>query len=192
MFDLANSRDFYAMLVHDFDDYMNEQHSARRAFHCIISSYHLYEWVWGDWLKGDYAVQKALGIRDRESFSAWICRVCIWFIFVRDLANGSKHFSAGKQGLETMRVAALPFALDQPNAGLDMGAWDGPIRYVQSAAPIGPHGEGYLLIDLGEVAGEMRYLPASQLIEVVVRFWRDFFRLYRPSADLPVSKHHVD
>jgi hypothetical protein len=33
---------------------------------------------------------------------------------------------------------------------------------------------------------------AEDLIEVVVRFWRDFFRLYRPSTALPVSRHHID
>ena len=63
MFDLTNSRDFYAILVEDFDDFMAEPHSARRAVHCAITAYHLHEWVWGDWLKHDYDVWKALGIR---------------------------------------------------------------------------------------------------------------------------------
>ena len=75
MFDLVTSDDFYAMLVQDFDEYMAEQHSARRAFHCVISAYQLYEWVWGDWLKTDYTVQKTLGVRDKDSFAEWICRV---------------------------------------------------------------------------------------------------------------------
>ena len=35
-------------------------------------------------------------------------------------------------------------------------------------------------------------MPAGFLLEVVVRFWRDFFRTYRPDLDLPASRHHVD
>ncbi len=43
------------------------------------------------------------------------------------------------------------------------------------------HGKGYLLIDLGEGAGEHHWLPAAHLLEVVVRFRRNFFK--RPSAE---------
>jgi glucoamylase len=56
---------------------------------------------------------------------------------------------------------------------------------------------GYHLVwprDLAETAGGLiaagMRIPA--LIEVVVRFWRNFFRMYQPSATLPISKHHVD
>jgi len=53
-------------------------------------------------------------------------------------------------------------------------------------------GKGYLLIDLGEEAAEHRWLYTVDLIEVVVRFWRDFFRLYLSIPELPASRHHVD
>ena len=66
-FEIANSCDLYAMLVADFDDYMAEPASARRALHCAITAFHLYEWVWGDWLKTDFTAWNRLGIRDRES-----------------------------------------------------------------------------------------------------------------------------
>ena len=46
MFDLVTAHDFYAMLVEDFDDFMAEPHSARRAVHCAITAYHLLDWVW--------------------------------------------------------------------------------------------------------------------------------------------------
>ena len=73
-----------------------------------------------------------------------------------------------------------------------MSAWDGPIRYVKGSLPVGQNGEGYLVLDLGEAAGDARWLPAVTVIEVVVRFWRDFFRKFRPSENLPESKYHVD
>jgi len=63
---------------------------------------------------------------------------------------------------------------------------------VQGSIPVGKDGKGYLLIDLGEDAGEHRWLYTANLLEVVVRFWRDFFRLYLPLPELPISKHHVD
>ncbi|MBY0318302.1 MAG: hypothetical protein K2X72_06220 [Reyranella sp.] len=169
MFDITTSRDFYAKLVADFDDFMAQPDSARHALNCAISAYHLYEWVWGDWLKTDYETQKLLGIRDRDSFAAWVRRACVWFVGVQDLANGTKHFIRD-QGFETMRVSG----------------------YGQGPYGIGPYGKGYLVIDYGEDAGEHRWMPAAHLLEVVVRFWRDFFKKYRPGEDIPVSAHHVD
>src|ERR1700685_962214 len=92
MFDIATSHDFYAVLVQDFDDFMDNQSSSRHALHCAITAYHLHEWVWGDWLKTDFDTWKALGIRDKESFLAWIDHACPWFPVIQSLANGTKHF----------------------------------------------------------------------------------------------------
>jgi len=49
-----------------------------------------------------------------------------------------------------------------------------------------------LLIDFGEDEGVHRWMPAAHLLEIVVRLWRDFFRLYCPIPPGPASKHHVD
>lgn len=191
MFDIVTSRDFYAMVVEDFDAFMDEPHSVRCALHCAISAYHLREWVWRDWLDADVTVKAALGIKTEAEFNGWINRVCPWFPVVRDLTNGTKHCKRD-QGFETYRVTATPFALDQLTAGLDEGAWDEPVRYVSGSLPVGPYGKGYLLIDYGESAAEHRWQPAAYLLEIVVRFWRDFFRKYRAAPDLPASRHHVD
>jgi len=171
MFDIQTARDFYALLVQDFDEFVEEPHSARRAMHCAISAYHLHEWVWGDWLSKYQAARDALGLtgRKKDQFLQWIDQHCVWFVFVQDLANGTKHFS---------REAALETLLVQ--------------GYGEGGFGMGPFGKGYLVIDLGEDAAEQRWLPAAHLLEVVVRFWRDFFRKYLPSDNQPVSPHHVD
>jgi hypothetical protein len=143
MFDIRTSRDFYAMLVEDFDDYVAEPHSTRRALHCAITAYHLHEWVWGDWLKKDLAIQKELGINSKKAFEDWVGGACAWFPDIRDLVNGTKHFSSG-QGFETMRVAAAPFAFDQLEAGLDQGAFDGPIPFLDSDQTSGGGAKGCL------------------------------------------------
>jgi hypothetical protein len=78
MFDITTSRDFLEKLEADFDDFMKEPHSARLALNCAITAYHLHEWVWGDWLKRNYEIQKSLGIEGKTnkqrkaSFLAWI------------------------------------------------------------------------------------------------------------------------
>jgi hypothetical protein len=53
MFDIITHRDSHAKLKADFDDFANEEDSARLALNCAITAYHLHEWVWGDWLKTD-------------------------------------------------------------------------------------------------------------------------------------------
>lgn len=171
MFNIQTATDFYSMLVEDFDDFVAEPHSARRAMHCAITAYHLHEWVWGDWLSKDKASREAMGIsgRDRELFLRWIDRHCVWFRIVQDLANGTKHF-ARDTGFLAVRV----------------------VGFGEGGFGVGPYGKGYLVIDWGEAAGDQRWQPAAHLLEVVVRFWRDFFLKYLPSPDLPVSAHHVD
>ena len=193
MFDITTCNDLYAMLVEDFDEYMTETHSARRALHCAITAYHLREWVWNDWLMHDLAAQSAIGIRDEKSFNGWVNRSSVWFQILRDLANGAKHFTTAtnRYTFETVRVLPVPSTFDQVTPGLDGRAWDGPVRYVRGSLPVGLQGKGCLLLDLGGDAGEHhRWLPAADLLEVVVRFWRDFFKKFRPTANLTHSKHH--
>ncbi len=212
MFDITTPEDFYTMLVEDFDEFMAAPHSTRRALHCALLAHHLHEWVWGGWLKQDDDLRNKLNIRDFNGFVRWIDRGCVWFQFLREIVNGTKHFRPAK-GFETARVVAAPFSLDQPTAGFDQGAWNGPIRYVTGELPVGFDGKGYLVLDLGDPTPsnslesrdwsrevedepdvvpvpEMRFLPAAYLLEVIVRFWRDFFSIYRPSSTVPVSKHH--
>jgi hypothetical protein len=54
-FDIVNVHDFYRILGENFDEYMDNPLSSRLALNCVITAYHLHEWVWGDWLKSDYS-----------------------------------------------------------------------------------------------------------------------------------------
>jgi len=191
MFDVVTARDFYAMLIEDFDDFMEEPHSARRALHCAISAYHLHEWIWSDWLKNDVNTRQKLGIKkNKDDFVAWLLRANVWFFYVQAIANGTKHFGRSEE-FGTIKVSAPPLAFDQLTAGFDQGAWDGPVRYGSGSLPVGPKGKGYLILDLGKDAGEHRWLPMAHLLEVVVRFWRDFFRFYGPTENVLASRHHA-
>src|SRR6516164_927661 len=125
MFDITTSRDFLGKLKADFEDFTREPHSARLALNCAITAYHLHEWVWGDWLQGDYSIWRELGIRDLETFRDWINGACPWFETVRELSGGAKHF-ASTDTFKTERLGAPPFMLDALGAGWDEGAWGGP------------------------------------------------------------------
>jgi hypothetical protein len=87
----------------DYADFKSQPSSARRALNCIITAYHLHEWVWGDWLKADYATWKKLGIRDRNSFQAWLDSSWPGFGVLKDLTNGAKHIR--KTYVDTERIA---------------------------------------------------------------------------------------
>ncbi|HKN10431.1 MAG TPA: hypothetical protein VJ376_13240 [Pseudomonadota bacterium] len=155
MFDIITSRDFLAKLEADFADYAKEPGSGRLALNCAMTAYHMHEWVWGDWLKKDYGVWKALGIRDVETFLAWIDKACPWFWWVQNLTNGTKHFSRDLP-FKPLRVSLLPSARNLPNAGADDSHWDGPMPYLTA-------GPDVLLIDNGPGAGEVhdRYMPVA-------------------------------
>lgn len=178
MFDIITAGDFLEKLEADFDDFMKEPHSARHALNCAITAYHLHEWVWGDWLKTDYATWRTLGIRDKDSFLAWIDKACVWFKTIQDLANGAKHFGSF-ENFKAERVGAPPFMLDELGAGCDEGAWDGPAPFIAES-----QGASCLLIDYVESTGTYKLRTAAALLDVVVRFWREFFSRYHPDPEV--------
>jgi hypothetical protein len=192
MFDVITARDFYIMVIEDFDDFMEEPHSARRALHCAISAYHLHEWVWSDWLKNDAAVRKRLGIKkSKDDFVAWLLGSSAWFHYVQAMANGTKHLGR-THDFATIKVMP-PASFDQLDADREYGAWNGPVQYVSGSLPVGPKGKGYLILDLGEdIAPQSRWMPVAHILEAVLRFWRDFFRYYRLDENVPASRHHLD
>jgi hypothetical protein len=193
IFDIQTHLEFYDMLVDDFDDLMGEQHSARRAFHCILEAYHLREWVWHDLIENSQTIKDALKITNQNDFNALVNRQCIWFCYLRALTNGSKHFEVREIGFEVYRVAAAPFALDVLGAGFDEGTWDGPVRYVSGSLPVGQDNKGVLMFDFGEGAGDqLRYLPVLNIVEAVVRFWRDTLRNLHPGVLIKSSTHHCE
>jgi hypothetical protein len=172
LFNIVTAKDFYSLVVRDYDDYVSDMASARKAIHCAITAYHLHDWVWAEICKRN-GLLKTLGIKKRkkDQFVKWIIATCPWFHAVQLLANGSKHFHfEGDDKITTLLVG---------------GFGKGPYGK-------GPYGRSYLLVDFGEGAKEHRWQSALTLFEVVVRFWRDFFRAYLPYRGLPESKHHLD
>jgi hypothetical protein len=165
MFDITNSRDFYQKLLEDFDDFMGQQDSARHAMNCAITAHHMADWVWGDFLKNGAALKTKLGIKSKDDFMRWIDTQTIWYGLLQGLSNGSKHFIR-EQAKGTMKVE-----------GWGMGGYGG-----------GPFGSSYLAIGVNAGAEVWQSMPLSMLIEVVIRFWRDFLRTYGPYDPLPAGR----
>jgi hypothetical protein len=169
VFYIKNSRDFYEKLLQEFDDFQQDQLSARHAINCAITAHHMHEWVWGDWLKTDHAVWKKLGIRDKDSFVAWLEGVCPGFNTVQDIANGSKHFD--RTAMQKTRATG---AFD--SAAFDHDAFD----------------TARLEVQMDDGRGGSTHILAEVLFNNLIIFWRDFLRDHGPYADLPAPQAHIN
>jgi chromosome segregation ATPase len=92
-----------------------------------------------------------------------------------------------QQGLE---IKAKDFAVERSElnrALADTKSFGDKRRYQRDQ--LGSQG----LLESNERAddGLTRWIPAAHLIDVVIRFWRDFFKRFRPTVALVHSEHHV-
>ena len=53
-----------------------------------------------------------LKITNEAEFNGLVNRTFPWFLHLRELTNGSKHFEAREHGFEAYRVAAAPASFD--------------------------------------------------------------------------------
>lgn len=163
MFDITNAGNFYQKLLDDFDDYIEHPDSARHAINCAITAHHMADWVWGDFIKADAVLRTKYSFKKKEDFMIWIDSRTIWYGVIQSISNGSKHFIR-ENAKGTHKVE-----------GWGMGGYGE-----------GPYGMSYLAIEVS--SSDPKNLAMSSLLEVVVRFWRDFLKLYGPYHPLPRSK----
>jgi hypothetical protein len=92
MFSIDTPTDFLNKVKRDRDALDQDISDAGLALNCVLSSYHLHEWVWARWLKGKapYKIGATI-IRNKGDFTAWLDSNCPHFALLQDLANGSKH-----------------------------------------------------------------------------------------------------
>jgi len=152
MFGITSASRYFEKVRADYARVEADGADPDAALNCILSLYHLHEWVWASWLKQRPAALLRLGIRkDIRSFKAWLDANCPHFDLVQELANGTKH--------------CRPAHSTKHIKGYGRGPWG-----------VGPFGAPYLLIDLGEEnAPASRYLVASTVLRAVVGFWISFF-----------------
>lgn len=155
MFGITSAYRFFEKARADYANVQADIANPDAAMNCILSLYHLHEWVWARWLKPRPDVQTRLGIRrDKSDFIAWLDANCPQFGLLQELANGTKH--------------CRPVHSTAQIEGYGRGPYD-----------IGPYDAPYLLIDLGEGHDPAeRYLVASDVLKVIVEFWIGFFATY--------------
>ena len=152
MFAIETAKEFFDKVKQDRDALNGDIADSGRAINCILSSYHLHEWVWANWLKKKCPFKlRGKLIRDKEAFLGWLDKNCPHFSVLQELANGSKH--------------CRPVHSTGKVSGYGMGPYG-----------IGPYGAPYLLIDLGShLAGDERYLVVSTTLNQIVEFWENIF-----------------
>jgi hypothetical protein len=151
MFAITNAAEFFAKVKDDFAALEEKIDDSGRAMNCILSAYHLHEWVWAHLLKA--TTPRTLGsamVNDKSSFVAWLETACPHFLVLQQLTNGTKH--------------CAPVHPTKKIAGYGMGPYG-----------IGPFGASYLLIDLGpNIASPDRWLVANSMLREIVDFWEMF------------------
>ncbi|UPK15815.1 hypothetical protein IVA93_37550 (plasmid) [Bradyrhizobium sp. 155] len=155
--------------MQEFDDFCDNQGSARHAMNFVITAYHLHEWVWKDYLKNDALRRQEIGIaKDFKAYRDWL-NSHVWYAQMEPLANGSKHFRpAGGLQISTVDVGPLnSFAFNE-------GAYN--------------EGYSYFVLDMGMHEGLPHVAPAAMLFEAVMRFWRDFLLAHSPYTELPKGR----
>jgi hypothetical protein len=170
MFGITNALQFYQKLVQEFDDFCENQGSARHAMNFVITAYHLHEWIWKDYLKNDAARRQVMGIeKDFKAYREWLDSRSIWYAQMEPLANGSKHFRpASGPHISTVDVGSLNSFAFNEEAYND--------------------GYSYFVMDMGIHEGLPNIAPAGMLFEAVMRFWRDFLRAHSPYTELPKGR----
>jgi hypothetical protein len=153
VFAITTTKEFLQKVVQDFEALGKKIDDSSLAINCILSSYHLHEWVWTNELKGRSPVTIGSDvIQTKADFVAWLDTHCPHFSLIQELANGTKHCRPVVYGTEQV-------------AGYGRGPYG-----------IGPYGMPYLLIDLGShLPGDQRYLVASEMLRGVIEFWSKFF-----------------
>jgi len=110
-FNINSPSDYYKhLLLAQYNEFMTEANynSARHAIICSILAYHLREWIWNcnkDAVK-DYLLSQTFINRSKIDnddyieckFNEYVNLKCPEFIIIREICNGSKHFSVRDRG----------------------------------------------------------------------------------------------
>jgi hypothetical protein len=167
MFDIKNSADLYKKLLADSDDLHQDPSSARHAINCILTAYHLHEWVWADWLKKDHVTQSKLGIRNKASFSNWLEKNVPGFIEAQALANGSKHFGVDRNAtaVDTKKI---------------QGAFAANAFYSNAFHTT------TLKVEINR-RGNKVWIDALEFVDELLKFWGNFLQSYSPYRGEPAA-----
>jgi hypothetical protein len=167
---IETASDFFEKLKEDHDEFVNDSASARLALNCVITAYHLAEWIWGDLLKGSFAKQRSICegaiFREKKDYIDWLKARVPAFVLAEELTNGTKHFSRGQRSAKANQTQAIQ-STSRRRGGYWGSAYFG-MRYFPSGF-WGPHPR--LLVDLTDGTT----VSAEDLISELIRHWEQSF-----------------
>jgi hypothetical protein len=109
MFAITNSTEFFAKVRHELAALEEKIDDSGRAMNCILSAYHLHEWVWAHLLKATTPRTLAsVVVNDKSSFVAWLETTCPHFLVLQQLTNGTKVLRAGAFDRKDRRIRNGP------------------------------------------------------------------------------------
>jgi len=160
MFEITTAQGFFKKAVKDYQSFTKNEVNSCAAMNCILSLYHLHEWVWYGWLESNVAAQEKFGIQGKKgsegckAFRQVINNKCPHFDLLRKLANGTKHCRRVNGDPETEKVA---------------GFGRGPFG-------VGPFSKPYLIVYLEkDTEGKEPHVTVFDLLKQMVEFWKKFF-----------------
>lgn len=86
-FDINTAEDFFKKLLEDYQDFVDENTSARVAINCAMTAWHLVDWI---------AAEKGISDRDFTKFKEDLIAQCPSLQAMQDISNGSKHCNITK------------------------------------------------------------------------------------------------
>jgi hypothetical protein len=87
-FNIRTVRDFYKKLQEEYEDYYNNNMSSRFALNCAMTSWHMTDWIYGE-----FYLQLNPTFKSVESYRLEMRKLCPSLRTMHDLSNGIKHYS---------------------------------------------------------------------------------------------------
>ncbi len=85
-FEITTSEAFFKGLLDDYNDFLRDKISSRKALTCAIKSWHLAEWIY---YENEDLQKKYTNVKESQnSFKA----LCPSLKIMQDIANGAKHY----------------------------------------------------------------------------------------------------
>jgi hypothetical protein len=147
---IASAREYFDdVVVPDFDDFIGDTTSLRKAFHCANSLFHLHDWVISEHPE---AFQNCKTARDLAKFLATQSSD---FLIVKDLANATKHMHINSGQVLVHAGASTVQSTGYGEGGYGMGPYGG-----------GPR------VRIQTVAGDVEFTAVAK---TVLDMWKQMF-----------------
>jgi len=85
-FEIKNSRDFFAKLLADYQEYRKDTTNSRTALNCSMTAWHLIEWIYDE-----FSYNTSSNFTKISSFQEHLKSLCPSLKIMQDLTNGTKH-----------------------------------------------------------------------------------------------------